>query len=165
MNPAHVHLLINHAPVLGAFVTLLLWIWALARRSDEVRRVALIGMVLVGLTAVPAYLSGEPAEDRVENAPGVTHEVVEEHEDAGKFMLAAGIVIGLVGLAGLAGWRQRPAPRWFGIAVLVVNLWVAAVGARTAWLGGMIRHTEIRPGATTTSAESGPGETASDDDD
>lgn len=164
MNPAEIHLALNHIPVIGSIVTLLVWLWALVRRSDEVRRLAMLGMVLVAILTVPTFLTGEPAEKRVEHAPGVSERVIEPHEDAAKFALGSGIVLGLVALVGLFAFRGRPAPRWFGIALLIVNLWAVSVVLRTAWLGGQIRHTEIRPGAGATPVvESGQGEKASEE--
>ena len=103
---------------------------------------------LAGLLAVPVYLSGNAAEENVEDLPGVSHDVLEEHEDAGLFGLIAGIAAGLLGAVGLVLSRgTRTVARWVGISTLVIALWASAVFVRVAYLGGMIRHSEIRPGA------------------
>jgi uncharacterized membrane protein len=158
MNVAEVHLALNHIPVFGMMVTLLLWIWALVRRSDELRRTALLGMVLLALIAVPTYMTGEPAEKRVEHLPGVTEHQIHEHESAAAFALGSSLLLGLLALFGLFRWRGRPIPRAFAIVLLVVNLHGVTVVLRTAYLGGQIRHTEIRPGAVVPPAASGEGE-------
>jgi len=149
MNAAEVHLALNHVPVLGMIVTLVLWSWALVRRSDELRRTALLGMVLLALITVPTYMTGEPAEKRIEHLQGVREHDIHEHEAAAAFGLGSALVIGLLALFGLIRWRNRPMPRAFAIVLLILNLHGATVVARIAYLGGQIRHTEIRPGATT----------------
>jgi hypothetical protein len=63
MNGAQLHLMLNHLPVMGALFSLLLLGWSLTRRSTEIQKLALGGALLAGLSSVPAYLTGEPAEE------------------------------------------------------------------------------------------------------
>ena len=49
MNPAHLHLMLNHIPVLGTAFGLGLLAFALWRRSDELKKTALGVFVLVAL--------------------------------------------------------------------------------------------------------------------
>ena len=77
--------------------------------------------------------------------PGVTKALIDRHEDAA---LVATILVGLLGAFALwTLWRYRRStalPAW----VLRVSLLAALVGsgamAVTGFLGGQIRHTEIR---------------------
>jgi len=159
MNAAEIHLALNHIPVLGEIVTLLLWIWAMVRRSDELRRTALLAMVLLALVAVPTYMTGEPAEKRIEHLTGVREHDIHEHEDAAKFGLGSAMLLGLLAVFALFKWRRSPMPKAFAIVLLIVNLHGVTVLWRVAYLGGQIRHTEIRPGAVAP-PESGEGENA-----
>lgn len=146
MNPAHLHLLLNHVPVIGALFGLLTLMVGLARRSEETKKLALLVIVFAALSAVPAYLSGEPAESIAEGMPGVTEAVIEPHEEAA---LTAFIVLGLTGalalfeLARVYG-AKKSSQRIIVMVVLVLSLVSSGLMARTANLGGMIRHTEIR---------------------
>lgn len=56
MNWAHVHLLLNHVPVLGTIFGLALLGYALMRRNDGLTRVALGVFVVVALLALPGVL-------------------------------------------------------------------------------------------------------------
>lgn len=38
MNEAQLHLLTNHLPVMGSLFTVLLLLWGLIRKSDEIKR-------------------------------------------------------------------------------------------------------------------------------
>lgn len=144
MNEAQLHLLTNHLPVMGSLFTVLLMLWGIVRKSDEIQKVALGAMVLVALTALPAYFTGEPAHHLVEHLPGVSEAHIEEHESMGKFALTSAIGLGVVALAGLILSRGKPVSLAVASIALVANLFVAGVMGYTAHLGGQIRHSEIR---------------------
>lgn len=67
VSPAHLHLLLNHIPILGTllFAPLVL-LWGLWRRWREVTQVGVALTVLLALAAVPVYLTGESAEEQLE---------------------------------------------------------------------------------------------------
>lgn len=61
MNAAHLHLALNHLPVVGSFFALLLLAWGMFRRSEEIKRTALLGVVVVTAFCFPGYFSGDSA--------------------------------------------------------------------------------------------------------
>jgi uncharacterized membrane protein len=147
MNWAHIHLLLNHLPVVGSIFGVLLLLFALLRKSEELKRVSLGVFVLTALLALPVYFTGEPAQKVVERLPGVTEPLIEEHEDAALFALLMAGATGVVALAGLILFRraERLPGRLVG-AVLVLSLATSGLMGWTANRGGRIRHTEIRAG-------------------
>lgn len=148
MNPAHLHLLLNHIPVLGVGFGLAVLGWATFRPRPEFARLALVVLVLSALAAIPTYLSGEPAEDAIEGVAGEIEPWVEPHEEAALVSLALIEGLGVLGLAGL--WSARRAvsvSRPMMVATLVLAFATAGSLAYTATLGGLIRHTELRAGA------------------
>jgi uncharacterized membrane protein len=152
MNLAHVHLLLNHIPVLGTVFGLILLIIAILRKSEELRKVCLGTFVVVTLLAIPVYLTGDPAENIVKNLPGVSKPTIDAHDDAAGASLIALSILGVVSLAGLIlEWKSRPAPRWFGTLLLALSLIATGMMAWTANLGGQIRHSEVRSGSVTPS--------------
>lgn len=147
MSPVHVHLALVHFPVVGlALVTLLLG-WGLVRGSEPARRIALAGLVLVALLALPAYLTGESAEEAVERLPGVSEAVLDRHEDAARPAFVAAQVLGALALVGALAYARRRPATWFVAALFVIALVSTGLMARAANLGGQIRHTEIRTAA------------------
>lgn len=156
MNATHLHLLLNHVPVLGTVIGLGLFAFASWRRSEDIKRAALGLFVMAALVAIPTYLTGEPAEDSVESLPGVSHPLVERHEDAAAVALTGVLVLGVLALVGLIWFRrQRPVPAWFGICTLLAALIVSGLMGWTANLGGQVRHTEIRAASTSALASHG----------
>lgn len=151
MNTVHLHLLLNHLPVVGTVIGTLLLAVALVRRSDELGRTSLGLFALLGLVAVAVYLTGEPAEDAVEKLPGISDGLIDRHQDAA---LIATIVVGVIGafaLGSLLIYRRRTLPRWVTLLGFAAALVASSTMAYTANLGGQIRHTEIRSGAALSS--------------
>jgi uncharacterized membrane protein len=145
MNAAYVHLALNHFPVVGIWFGLLVLALALLRASEELKRAALVLFAVVGLASVPTYFSGGQAEEIVEHLPGVEHDRIEEHEEAGRMAAIAAGVLALLAAALLWTFRApRRLPGWAIAITLVLSLAVSAAMARTATLGGEIRHEEIR---------------------
>jgi len=154
MTAAHLHLLLNHVPILGTFFALVLLARGAWRGSTEVLRLAWTAFALLALVTVPVFKSGDPAADVVAKRPEVSQPLIDEHEESAKYALLAMAVLGAVSLAGL--WltrRAQPAPAWLrGVSLLVAAL-VFTIMARTGYLGGQIRHAELRPGAGPGSGE------------
>jgi len=159
MNQAHLHLLFNHFPVIGTILCLLLLLFALMRKSDELKRASLGGLVLISLLTIPAFLTGEPAEELVENLPGVSHALIEAHEKAALVAFIALGITGALALVGLIWFRNRTTlPTWLIAAALLLTSVSVGLMARTGNLGGEIRHTEIRTGAAATTPGGGTDE-------
>jgi uncharacterized membrane protein len=145
MNWAHIHLLLSHLPVVGTIFGVLLLLLALARKSEELKRVSLGVFVFTALLALPVFFTGEPAEKVVEHLPGVAEPLIERHEDAALFALLMAGGAGVVALAGLILFRRtEKLPGWIVSAMLVLSLATSGLMGWTANLGGQIRHTEIR---------------------
>ena len=145
MNPSHLHLMLNHIPVVGMPFGLALVSLAFLRKSEELKRISLGFITIIALLAIPVYLTGEPAEELVENLPGVSKSSIEQHEEAAQVAFAGVLVVGVVALGGLIFSRRRKlVPNWLSVIVLVLSLIVFALMARTANLGGLIQHAEIR---------------------
>ena len=148
MNPAHLHLLLNHIPVLGVGFGLAVLVWATLRPRPEFVRLALVVFVVSALATIPTYLSGEPAEDAIEGVAGAIEPWVKPHEQAALVSLVLVEGLGVLGLVALWSARRAASPsRPMMMASLVLAIATAGSLAYTANLGGLIRHTEIRRGA------------------
>jgi len=147
MNAAHIHLLLNHIPVIGVLFALVLLVVGQAMRSPAVRNAALAAFAALALITLPVYLTGEPAQKVVEQMPGVTKAAIEEHEDAALFALIAIEVLGVLSIATLVLLDRAPhvAQRLMPVC-LALAVVTTGIMAWTANLGGRVRHTEIRNG-------------------
>jgi hypothetical protein len=147
MNPAHFHLATTHAPVLGTVFGLGLLLLAVWRKSEELKRVALLGFVVAALLALPAYLSGAPASEMLRQfTPGMTMDASDQHAESAILAFAGSLLSGVVALAGLIHFRQgRKLPAIFLGFVLLLAMVACGLLGWTANLGGKIRHLELVP--------------------
>jgi len=144
MNVPHLHLLLNHIPTIGGAAAIALLIIAFVRKSDDLKRIALEATYVVALLTFPAYMSGVGAQQSLLTTPDVSQTFVDAHWDAAIFTFT------LLQLAGafswLALWKWRRSGRWpttLVTGVVVLSVLSFATAARTASLGGEIRHPEI----------------------
>jgi uncharacterized membrane protein len=148
MSGVHLHLLMNHAPILGVVFALGLLIASFFFAPDVLRRTALTVLIGAALAGAVAYYSGEPAEDAIRGFPGVRRELIHEHEESAEVAFIAISVVGVLALGALIRWRRAALPAALTYAALIATLLVSGLMAYTGLLGGRIRHTEVRPSAT-----------------
>src|SRR5215510_5369415 len=150
MNLAHIHLLLNHFPTVGFGIGLALFLVALVAKNEELKRTSLVVFFLIAALAIPTYLSGNAAVEKLcsgaEGAcpPGVSIATVRAHEDAALVGFALIELTGFIAWLGL--WQFRlisRVPRWNVTAVLLLSILTFGLMARAANIGGEIRHPEI----------------------
>lgn len=143
MTALHLHLLLNHVPLLGLLFSVAILLYAILRNSREAAAIALIGILVSAAAAVPVYLSGEPGEELLDHRAPIAESAVEAHEESAEITLIVIMISGVLAAAALVLARRGRKSR----AMLSVTLLVAFVAlvlvARTATLGGKIRHTEL----------------------
>lgn len=145
MDSAHWHLIASHAPLFGIGFALLLLLWGRVRRSEEVQRLALGLCCLSAALVLPAYFTGEPAQEAMRTMAGYPPELVDRHADVAGLSLGVTLLAGGVAAAGLLAFRRgRPLPWPYLLAVLLTGCLAVAVMGWTSNLGGQIRHVEIR---------------------
>jgi uncharacterized membrane protein len=145
VNVAHLHLLLNHVPTVGAVVALGLLLLALVRRDERLKHAGLEVLFAIAVLTLPVYLSGVAANQKLRNQPGVSDDAMRVHHDAA---LAGFTVTEFAGfVAWVALWQSRRrgrAARGLVPAVMLLSMVALALMARAATLGGEIRHPEIR---------------------
>lgn len=152
MNWIHLHLALNHVPVLGVLFGGALLAVGLARRSDELQRVSLWALALLAAAAIAIKFTGDFAAEALATQPGVelNKDLLNAHEQSADQATTGVFLLGLAAAAGLVAARGgRPVPRWAVLTALLLALATFLLMARTANVGGQLRHPEIhRPPAT-----------------
>jgi formate hydrogenlyase subunit 3/multisubunit Na+/H+ antiporter MnhD subunit len=145
MDAAHLHLLLNHIPILGTIFGLLLLIYGMWRNSDQIKRASLGAFILTALVTIPVYLSGDGAADIVGSLPGVSIDIIRQHDDSAGITLIAIEILGAVSLVSL--WISRrllELKRWMTLSALLLAVISSGLGAWTGNLGGQVHHPEVR---------------------
>jgi hypothetical protein len=149
MNGAQLHLLINHLPVLLPVIGATLIGFGILLASTEHKRIGAWLLVVSALSVIPVYLTGDPAEHIVKNYPEISRLLIHDHENSALLSLIALEITGVASLLLLydSYYKTRFSLKirtW--IALLLLSLISFVFIARTAHLGGLIRHEEIRNG-------------------
>lgn len=144
MNPTHIHLLITHLPIFGAVLGGLVLGYGLWSKSNETKTAAYLLFILSSVGAVISYLTGEAAEETVENIQGIAETAIERHEEFALYALVSLLVLGVASVIGIFMTLRKSAwTRTIAVVVLLISLGSFGLAARTGYLGGQIRHTEL----------------------
>lgn len=167
MNSTYLHLLLNHFPIIGTLVGSGLLLWGIIKKQTQTQSIAAGVLFLMAVIALPVYLTGEPAEETVENLPGISETMMELHEESANLAIWIMGITGIISLVAIILHRQKQA--FSGKAYLLAFiLSVVTFGAmvRTGYYGGRIRHSEIRDiNAVNSVNEKGGAESGEKDDD
>lgn len=145
MSLSHLHLLLNHVPVLGTYFGLVCLVLSLVLRSRELQRIALVIFILVGVAAIPVYLTGPYAFETVRALPETSHDHVQTHSTFGLASLLLAVFVGIRSAFALIGLRRKGKLSVYNLAaLLILALFLGILMGWTASLGGKIRRPEIR---------------------
>lgn len=162
MNQTHLHLLITHLPIFGSILGGIVLAYGLWSKSNDTKIAAYFLFIISSIGSGTAYLTGEAAEETVENIQGVVEATIKQHEEFALFALISLIILGVASIAGLfLTLRKSSLTRTLAIIILFISLISFGLVARTGYLGGQIRHTEIN---STNNPNLTPNENEGDDD-
>lgn len=146
MNSIQWHLMLNHIPILGMGFGLFVWIFALLMRSKDASIIALVWIIFVGIITIPVYMTGQNGHELVHDLPGVSHTFIDRHEQWATFSLIAIELTAIFAIMLFFILRQakKGLLQLWTLLFLLPLASSALLVAYTAWLGGEIRHTEMR---------------------
>lgn len=143
MEPVHIHLVVTHFPIIASFLGALVLVWGMIYKSRPTQTIAHIILVASAIGAAVANFTGEAAEEVAEKIPGITHQIIHQHEEAAEFAFILQLVMGALALITLfMAWRKSAFTRMLTIGTLLVGLAAFVCVARAGYYGGMIRHPE-----------------------
>ncbi|HQX45478.1 MAG TPA: hypothetical protein PK209_13025 [Saprospiraceae bacterium] len=144
MDQTHVHLLINHLPIFGSILGVMVLVHALWMDSKQTSMAAYNLFIVSAIGAGIAYFTGEAAEETVENIQGISENVIDIHEDVAVYALVSIIALGVLSILGhLSIIKDFKIYRSLAWLILLIGLVSFGLMARTGYTGGQIRHTEL----------------------
>src|SRR2546425_12686196 len=159
MNLAHLHLLLNHFPIIGTLIGLVLFAASFLGKNGDLKRAGLMVLAVMALLALPAFFSGVGAQAAIRKDQGVSTALIDRHEGAAMLALLFMEITGALALVAL--WQRHRVTAgkrssWNLKAILLFSIVTAGLMARVGTTGGDIRHPEIRgapQGLTVTGTE------------
>jgi uncharacterized membrane protein len=141
---SHFHILVSVFPSIGLLFVLGFYVAGFLTKNDGIKRTCLVLLGLLGLLAVPTYLSGDGSMAVQSGDPKTSKEMMSFHYAWGMVALFVLVMMGVV--AWLELWRSRRTGHMSNEALhLVLGLALIAVGLMTVTddLGWKINHREF----------------------
>ena len=145
MNEAHLHLVVNHFPIIGTILGFGILLVGVISKNNSVKNTAYCLFILGAVFAFSSMATGEGAEEMVEDMPSIGHKIIHEHEEMAEKLAVVLYLLGLVSIAGLytnfKNHSKAILVSFLALAIATVGIFL---GQQTGTTGGEIRHTEIR---------------------
>jgi uncharacterized membrane protein len=147
VNFAHLHLLLNHIPIIGTIIAFCLFLISFFGKNDDLRRSSFIIFAGVALLTIPTFVSGFGAQSNITGQSGVARALIERHEGAAMLSFWFMEITGALAIVGLWQFHRTSRPaRWNVLAVLFFSVVTVGLMARSGNTGGDIRHPEVGAG-------------------
>ncbi len=145
MNEAHWHLVLNHLPIIVPMIGLLVMLGGHIFQGEAVKRTAYFIFIFGALATIPAFATGEGAEETIENIPGISEQLIKTHEEMADTFAILSYLLGAISLLGLwANLQKKSFANLLSFATMIFCVVVLFFAKQTGTTGGEIRHTEIR---------------------
>lgn len=145
MNEAHVHLLVNHFPIIGLFFGFLILLFGVGKKNETLKKTAYSIFIFCMIMGKIAMMTGDKAEHKVEEMVGFSHDYIHEHEEAAELFMKPLYILGISSIFGLIVIRRKSKyDTYVSVFVLVLAAVCIFLSNHVGTSGGEIRHTEIR---------------------
>lgn len=143
MNASHLHLILNHIPILGILFGIWVLLGGLLFKSRPVQYTALITFILTAIVTIPVVKTGDEAEHTIEHLAGISEPLIEEHEELAETGLWLTASLGILSIVGMLLMKREIGNKAIPLILLLLAVPVFAWMIQVGNSGGNIRHTEI----------------------
>src|SRR5580693_5041732 len=103
---AHLHILVSVFPSVGLIFALGFYATGFATNNETLKRTSLVAFGVLGLLAIPTYMSGDGAMDALAQNPKFSDDMVSAHYGWSIAALAV-LTLGLMMVVGELGWEMN----------------------------------------------------------
>lgn len=151
MIGAYPHLFINHLPVLGTIIGMLILGTGMFLKNDTVKQTGLGTSVFAAVSSILALFTGDFANEVVKTIPGIQESIIEYHENMAYMSLWILIPSGVISaMAFYSIMKKEKAAKNMVIAAMALSFITAGMMTYVGKTGGRIRHTELRNNSSLT---------------
>ncbi len=165
MNQAHLHMVFNHFPIIGLFFGIGILAYGIIKKQTILVNTAYVIFIVCMIMGKATMMTGEGAEEIVEEL-GISHDIIHEHEEMAETFMKLLYALGILSILGLvANLKKHAKASIVSYVVLILAIGSAILSKNVGTSGGEIRHTEIRANANNGNASEINSEHESHDDD
>ncbi len=145
MNDAHLHMVVNHFPIIGIILGLGVLIIGFLLKNSTIINTAYGLLIVSAIFAAISMATGDGAEEMVEDFPSIGKKIIHEHEEMAEKLALVLYVLGFISVTGLYLNIKKHSKSYL-ISVLAIAIGILGIylAQKTGTTGGEIRHTEIR---------------------
>jgi hypothetical protein len=149
MNASHIHLLLNHFPIVGTLIGSAILLYSIIKKQSIGKATAAIIIIIMAVIAIPVLLTGEPAEENIKHLEGISKALIHNHEEASEKAFWLMEITALISLSALLLYKIKSA--FASKAFVIAFAFSVITFFAMAWagnLGGKIRHPEVSRSTT-----------------
>ncbi len=151
MNDAHLHLVVNHFPIIGTILALGVLIAGFFLKNSSVKNTAYGLFIVSAIFAALSMSTGEGAEEMVEDMPNIGKRIIHVHEEIAEKLTIILYLLGGISVLGIIlNLKNHAKAKFISIVVLIVAIGAVYLAQLVGTTGGEIRHTEIRTDSNNT---------------
>lgn len=151
MNDAHLHLVVNHFPIIVTFLGVGILVVGMLLKNNSVKNTAYVLFAVSALFALASMATGEGAEELVEDMPNIGKKIIHVHEELAEKLALVLYATGILSLLSLyTSIKKNKFAKVLSYITLILSLGASVLATRVGNSGGEIRHTEIRAESTDT---------------
>jgi uncharacterized membrane protein len=145
MNDAHLHMVVNHFPIIGTVLAIGILIVGIIIKNITVKNTSYWVFIVAAIFGALSMSTGEGAEEIVKDLPTVGWEIIHEHEEiAEKLALLLYLLAALSLLAFYLNFKKNTKEKLVSYIIVAIGIASLFVVKKVGTSGGEIRHTEIR---------------------
>ncbi|QBZ98450.1 hypothetical protein [Flavobacterium sangjuense] len=145
MNDAHLHLVVNHFPIIGTIFGVGILIAGRLLKNNAIKNVSYVIFIVAAIFAFISMSTGEGAEELVEDMPAIGKQIIHEHEEVANNLAYVLYTLAILSLLGLyTNIKNHRKADLFSFLIFIVSLLAVFFAQHVGTSGGEIRHTEIR---------------------
>lgn len=145
MEAVHLHIVLTHFPIVGTLIGFVILAYGQFAKNDDIKKVALVTFIVMALLTIPVFMSGEEAEETVENLSGVSEQLIENHEELAEKVIWLMGLLGVFSIINLFMIIKKVAiAKTLSLITIILSAITFGLLAKTGNTGGEIRHSEIR---------------------
>lgn len=148
MNTTHMHLVLNHLPIIFPMVGILLLSIGIITKSDTSKKNSYLIFTLGAIATIATMYTGEAAEETVEHLQGINENFISIHEEAAETFAWASYFLGILSAGALfLQHKKHSFSQYMPYLIAITSFYALFLAQKAGNSGGQIRHTEIRTGA------------------
>jgi uncharacterized membrane protein len=154
MNDAHLHLVVNHFPIIGTVFAVGILIAGVLNKNGSIKNTAYVLFIIGSIFGILSMNTGEAAEELVIDMPSIGREIIHEHEELAEKMALLLHVLAVLSIVALyLNFKKNTKEKLVSFFILGIGIISLFVVQKVGTSGGEIRHTEIRTEKTSINSE------------